>query len=174
MPTESGSKDSIVFIFNRLGPFDSFWGRLKARASLVEIIDPNHEKVSITDACAGLAGQRPGWPRTEGFPGHGKVPGEGEQPVTLVAGTSALLHPPHLLQIQRRCQVSVVRSGRPISREDALTGNSWLMDWLPWDDVFSGHEMQTALSRAGFPRLYCILPGEGRPARWGTGTGQRP
>ena len=130
VPTEPGSTDSIVFIFNRLGPFDSFWGRLKAQASLAEIIDPNHETVSNTDACAGLAGQCPGWPRTEGFPGRGKAPGEGEQSDTLEEGTTVLLHSPHLLQIQRRCQVSVVHHGRPVSREDALTGNSWLMDWL--------------------------------------------
>lgn len=48
----------------------------------------------------------------------GVVPGKGNRLVTLVEGPAALLHDPHVLQTQRRCSVSVVHLGRPVSREN--------------------------------------------------------
>lgn len=120
---DSGSTESIIFVSNRLNPSDSFWGRLKAQVNSVKIIDTNHERQRITDACAGLAGTGlRGFRGCRTFREMGTVrhPNRGNCYIT----------GPHESHTQSRCGVSVAHLGGPVWRKDSAHRDSWLMDWL--------------------------------------------
>ena len=125
---DSGSTESIIFIFNRLNPSDSFWGRLKAQVNSVKIIDTNHESASqmhvqdwLTNILVGTGLRGFRGCRTFREMGTVRHPNRGNCYITA----------PQESHTQSRCGVSVAQLGGPVWRKDSARRASWLMDSLP-------------------------------------------